>query len=173
MGTRGLAVTLSCFLSLGAEHTDRRAAIGLDLPKNLHVTDRLTDVVAAMLDGSPTFRAQCARLRELPRLRVRVTLEPRAHGRSGPCRAECVIKRYEYGFIDATVKVRSLQQVAELVAHELEHVLEFVEGIDYGAAARQQPQAVWVVADNRYETSRAIDAGRRVAAEMSRGRSAP
>jgi hypothetical protein len=30
-----------------------------------------------------------------------------------------------------------------------------------------------VVADNRYETSRAIDAGRRVAAEMSRGRSAP
>lgn len=80
--------------------------------------------------------------------------------------------RYEYGFIDAAVRLRLVGQAAELVAHEFEHVLEYVEGLNYRAAAQHQSGQVWMVSGGHFETTRAIAAGRRVATEMARSRSA-
>ena len=69
-----------------------------------------------------------------------------------------------------TVRLRVISQAAELIAHEFEHVLEYVEGLDHRDASRRDRGQVWMVADNRFETARAIDAGRRVAAEVARAR---
>lgn len=82
------------------------------------------------------------------------------------------MKRYQYGFIDATVRLRSLPQAEELIAHELEHVLEYIDGVNLREAWRRDPREVWLGADGRFETARAIDTGRRVAAELTRSRSA-
>jgi hypothetical protein len=155
------ALALACMLSLAPS-----------LPVNIRVDSALTGIVTDMLRRSPIFREQCARLQAVPHLRVTLTVDMRGIVYRTNSRADCEMKRYEYGFIDATVRLRSIAQAAELVAHELEHVLEYIDGVDHRAAGGGDPRAVGVRAHGRFETARAIDAGRRVAAELSKSRSA-
>jgi hypothetical protein len=54
--------------------------------------------------------------------------------------------------------------MTELLAHELEHVLEQVEGIDLDALAEEGEARR--LSDGSFETARAVQAGRRVAAEV-------
>jgi len=142
------------------------------LPPNIHVDSALTNIVDDMLLHSPIFRGQCARLQGVARVRVRLTVDLRGIGHRASGRAESELKRYQYGFIDATVRLRSIPQAEELIAHELEHVLEYVDGVNHREAWRRDPGEVWLSADGRFETARAIDTGRRVAAELTRSRSA-
>jgi hypothetical protein len=142
------------------------------LPPNIHVDSALTNIVDDMLLHSPIFRGQCARLQRVMRVRVRLTVDLRGIGHRTSGRAESELKRYQYGFVDATVRLRSIPQAEELIAHELEHVLEYIDGVNHREAWRRDPREVWLCADGRFETARAIDTGRRVAAELTRSRSA-
>jgi hypothetical protein len=142
------------------------------LPPNIHVDSALTNIVHDMLLHSPIFRGQCARLQRVTRVRIRLTVDLRGIGHRTSSRAESELKRYQYGFIDATVRLRSIPQAEELIAHELEHVLEYIDGVKHREAWRRDPREVWLGADGRFETARAIDTGRRVAAELTRSRSA-
>jgi hypothetical protein len=142
------------------------------IPGNISVDSALAGLVDDMLLHSPTFRAQCARLQGVTRLRIRLSIDGRGACERTGNRADSVITRYEYGFIDVTVRLRSLSHQAELIAHEFEHVLEYVEGVDHRAESRRNHREVWKVEESRFETTRAIDAGRRVAAEVARSRSA-
>ena len=56
---------------------------------------------------------------------------------------------------------------AELIAHELEHILEQLDGVDLQAQAGNG--VVWKAGDGAFETRRAIEAGRRVAREITTG----
>jgi hypothetical protein len=66
--------------------------------------------------------------------------------------------------------------IVELIAHEIEHVLERVEGINLLVEWRLGRSRVTLLSGGAFETGRAIDAGRRVAGEVHesarRGRAA-
>ncbi len=55
----------------------------------------------------------------------------------------------------------------ELVAHEIEHILEQLDGVDLKTQAGSG--AVWKSDDGAFETRRAIEAGKRVAREIRMG----
>jgi hypothetical protein len=67
------------------------------------------------------------------------------------------------GVIVARVRVRLGPDAIELIAHELEHVLERVEGVKYLMDVGSSKASV---SGGAFETPRAIDAGRRVAVQV-------
>ena len=154
-----------------ADHSDPSTSIAAHVPDNIIVDEPLTDVVAEMLRGSHTFRNQCRRLGMTRLLRVRVSTDLKTRW-SGPleCNATGTIRRYQYGRVDADVRLFTLVNAQGLIAHELEHVREYVEGINYLATSIQHPGRVWITLRGHYETARAIDAGEQVASEMSQHR---
>lgn len=130
------------------------------LPANLHATGHLQQVVERMWQQSSTFRRQCARLAHAS---VPVTLQMEiVENFRGVSRVE--FERGQPTRADVRINMTYLRDVAELIAHELEHLLEIVDGIDLerqverGAARRTGP--------HHYETQRAIEVGRRVAREV-------
>ena len=67
----------------------------------------------------------------------------------------------------ALVRVRRGRHIVEIIAHELEHVLERVDGINYLQESRVG-SAVRLLPGGAFETERAIAAGQRVAREVAR-----
>ena len=131
------------------------------LPPNISIGPDLHDVVAGMLHDSGTFRSQIRLLARMPHVLVRIRLEElpgsRAHRR-----AQTDLGRHEFGGITAFVHVWSRPDAIELIAHELEHVLEFAAGTNYRMLAQLQPASVWALYGGAFETARAVDAGLRV-----------
>ncbi|WP_157899702.1 hypothetical protein [Luteitalea pratensis] len=64
----------------------------------------------------------------------------------------------------AHVSVRRSRDAIELIAHELEHVLEHLEGVTFLDVKR--PGSGISLSGGAFETRRADDSGRRVAAEV-------
>jgi hypothetical protein len=115
----------------------------------------------SMLRRSDTFRRQCERIAATRVLRVRFELTP---FRSQIDRASTVVRRYEAGGIRADVTIRFAGNYVELIAHELEHVLEQVEGVDLWterSAGRAQ-----LIDTGAFETRRATAAGLQVWTEF-------
>ena len=63
------------------------------------------------------------------------------------------------------IELRAAARYVESMAHELEHVLEHLDGTDLPRLARQRVNGV-VRSGGQYETARAQWVGRRVAAEV-------
>lgn len=164
----GIVLAISCAqIVIGAESPSWA------VPMNVLVDPGLTDIVADMVQASPTFRDQCRRLDRVPRVRVRLLLDVAGTGSErSRCRAQCVMARYEFGHIDAAVRLWSVENAPELIAHELEHVLEYAEGTNYRMLSLQRATGVWVTRGGHFESARAIDVEERVAREMARNRPA-
>jgi hypothetical protein len=139
-----------------------------DVPANIRADPGLTHLLRVMMRQSGTFRDQVRRLRARPHVSVSIVLDeegpPPERSKS---RAECVISRYEYGRIVARVRVWSWQNLPELIAHELEHVIEYVEGTPFRLMAAHPNSRVWELSKGHFETGRAIAAGQHVARETS------
>ena len=131
------------------------------LPSNLIVPDVMQPLVTAMWRRSPTFRRQCARLAENPGVIVRVEMARR----TGHAVALAHVKRHAAG-IEAALEIewRRPDLYVEHLAHELEHVLEYVDGVDISRFERQGLDGVMKVA-GILETARARAVGRAVARE--------
>jgi hypothetical protein len=131
------------------------------LPPNLITPDALRPLVASMWRQSPTFRRQCARLAEHPDVVVRIELSVTMRH----ARARSALARQEGG-LNAAVQIamREPARYVERIAHELEHVLEHVDGADLPRLARQGLDGV-VNSGGLYETARAQTVGRMVARE--------
>jgi hypothetical protein len=69
------------------------------------------------------------------------------------------------GVTVAWVLVRLNAETVELIAHELEHVLEHLDGVNLVAKAGHHRSGV-LLAGEAYETERAIEVGQRVAREV-------
>ena len=139
-----------------------------DLPPNIIISSDLEDLVARMLTQSATFRRQCRLIAGQQRVRVRIMLEDDPSQRQDRrSRAECELAHYEFGGITAVVRLWSREDGIELIAHELEHVLEAAEGMNYRALALVWPSHVWPVDGSSFETSRAIQAGLKVKRDLS------
>ena len=154
-----LCWTLSLIVVTGASITLSADAPTAPWPCRLTVTGELRAAAELAWEHSPTFRDQC---RKLAATDAVVVVQPVA---SLGARAETRLRRTADGRIVAITRVRPTEDVVELIAHELEHVLEFGEGTKFLMEASRGSSRVKRSA-GAYETQRAIDVGRRVAREV-------
>jgi len=127
-------------------------------PSPVYVVPRLQRLVDGLLVRSPTFRSQWERLAREPRLYVRIRFDSSID--DNLYRARSVIRHTDDSIV-AFVDIHPFGDPTEMLAHELEHVIEQLEGLNLArlAAARR---GAWSTGHGVFETERAIRAGRRV-----------
>jgi hypothetical protein len=137
-------------------------------PANIVVQQELRPAIAQLWAGSPTFRAQCLKIGEQKRYRIAVVIEPGlALNRS--CRAQCVLRVYSSGFVTARVMVPSSRQVTELIPHELEHVIEHIDGVNLKRDLTRYGSGTYDAGGGLIETARAVRMGRQARDEVLAG----
>ena len=145
--------------------------VPIGFPTNIVVQAELRAAVARLWEGSATFRAQCLKIGEHKRYRVAVVVEPSLSFNRN-YRAQCVLRAYTSGFVSARVMVLPGRTVEELIPHELEHVVEHIEGINVKQAAGKHGTGVYDAGQGQIETIRAMEAGRRARREVEADRGA-
>ena len=116
--------------------------------------------ILAILSRSETFRRQCLRIAAARFLRIRLGVTAQA---AGDYRALTILVRYDAGSLRADVTLVFAENYVELLAHEFEHVLEQLDGVNLRAdAARGHAR---ILPDGAYETRRATEAGLQVLRE--------
>jgi hypothetical protein len=139
------------------------------IPTNVDVPRDLERILERIHNRSPAFRAQCERIGKAVSLHVRVRITPSIPSR---CRAFTIVQRRGTQ-IRADVHLPVSSHLAELVAHEFEHVIEQIEGLNLRKLARAKGSGVHELDRQVFETDRAQAAGRIVAAEASDHRRTP
>jgi hypothetical protein len=139
------------------------------LPANIELSRDLARVLLDLYQRSPTFKAQCERLARAEHLQVIVGIDVSLPSR---CRALTNIHRRGRE-IRADVHLPPGSALIELVAHEFEHLLEQVEGLDLRRFARMRGSGVREVHRELFETERAIRVGRLVQDEARGERGLP
>jgi hypothetical protein len=133
-------------------------------PCRLVVPQPLREIVDDAWRLSATFRRQC---RDLADARAVVVLTLRARF-SRAAQADTSMGIDAAGVVVATVSVPLDERTVELVAHEIEHVVERAAGIDLAGESRRRGSGVWRTFGG-FETHRSIEAARRVAREVREG----
>lgn len=137
------------------------------LPPNISMDKAAGVHVEEIIAVSPTLRRQFEVIRAAPvNVEIRVSPIPLPEFR----RAETSMGRYSLGRIKAQVTVPPGPDFIELLAHELEHVVEQIEGVDLAALVRTG--AATRTSRGTYETVRAYEAGRAAALELRAAESA-
>ena len=138
----------------------------LAMPANITVTPMYRALVDTMLRDSPTFRRQCVRLAGENSLTVVLVIG--SHVRRSDLRATTAMKRTEDGRLTALVEIPPLKDLEELIAHEFEHIIEQLDGVDLAAQAARPQTGVTQIGPRRsvFETVRATRMGLKVAAEL-------
>jgi hypothetical protein len=132
-------------------------------PSNLTVAAVFGPTVDRMLRLSPTFRRQCRRLSEATNVIVVIRLEELQ--RRPSFNARTTFAHYGHDeLIAVEVFLQLSANAAELIAHEIEHVIEQLDGVDL--EAQLGSGNVWKREDGAFETRRAIEVGRRVGREI-------
>lgn len=132
--------------------------------RNVTIEPVLREVVHGARWQSPTIDSQWRTIESTPRVHVAIVLardplEPRT-------RARTAIRRYSSGLLHAVVELPAGDDYVELIAHELEHVIEQIEGVDLKALAAAGVEAVQRPSGS-FETKRAQRAGVAAAAEAA------
>jgi len=150
---------------LPASHVDAEDS---SPPPNFIVATSFGPVVALMLRRSHTFRRQCQRIANAPS--VTITLQRAASPLPRRVRARTHIVRSDSGGLSAAIDVPALDDDVELIAHELEHIIEQLDEIDLITAAKRTNSGVMLSAQDQpvFETRRAIRIGLLVAREVRR-----
>jgi hypothetical protein len=139
-------------------------AVSTVLPDNLDGPGTVLALMREMWVRSPTFRRQCARLALAAN--GRITIEVRNQG-SFVFRAATFIESQSDGKWRATVAVFLYSDLVELIAHELEHIIEQLDGIDLMRLQQQGVSGVTSGHQEHFETVRAATTGKRVAREFA------
>jgi len=138
------------------------------LSSTIEVCPLYRSAVADMLRYSPTFQRQYSRLARTPYLHVEIA--PSLLGGKPAGSAITRIARHSAG-MEADVQLGPSGDPVLLIAHEFEHILEQLDGVDLASMATRVATGVYIVAGSEhFETERAIAAGRQVASEVRRGR---
>jgi hypothetical protein len=136
-------------------------------PTNIEAPPFIASLMRQMWVASPTFRRQCARIARAANGRIAIALR-KPH--SSEMRAASVIERRKAGVWVASVDVFIDRDLVEMIAHELEHVIEQIDGVDLPRLAQQGLAGVMTGSGEHYETARAVATGKRVAAEYATSR---
>lgn len=133
-------------------------------PRNLIAASPvLRHTVDTMWRWSPTFKAQCARLGATALLRVEIRFGGEWHRVNR--RAWSRLTRGAGGTmnVDILLELHAGADRVELIAHELEHVIEQLDEVELVASERH---GVRETGAGLFETSRAIYIGRKVWREV-------
>ena len=176
-----MASALACILAVallaGATHEvaqgiearagNERCAAPL---RNLQIENTLEPIVREMWHRSQTFRRQVRRLTHEPSLVVTIAIC--RVGCSSGARATTRLSR-ERGLLrqgQVQIKPGNVASLVELIAHELEHVLEQLDDVNLAQFSRGMgAAATHDEGDGRFETARARQVGQAVAAEYEAG----
>lgn len=131
------------------------------LPLNISA-GMLQQQMLVLLQRSETFREQCRRIAAAPYVRIRLGIGPMMEGGG---RAETVIRRYQHGAIVAFVTMRFAEDYFELIPHELEHVIEQMDGVRL--TEELVARRAWLAPSGNYETRRASTIGIKVRRELN------
>jgi len=157
-----------CALALRTEPAIPRAPHAIEcreLPANIHASGELRQEIGTLLERSQTLRQQCAEIASAPRVRVVIVL---TSGQiDAQTRARAVARRYASGLLTVVIQLPAGSgDFVELLAHELEHVRELIEGVNLPMLAQQGSRGVSRRgSDGAFETVRARAAGMAAAAE--------
>ena len=151
-------------------YSDDRAGSVADasIPSNVHAPEMYRSSLLAMLRVSPTLRRQFQRVADAAH--VTVSLRPMPPGPADSPRARTVVTRPAGGEWIAAVEIKPTGSLPELLAHEFEHIVEQLDGIDLETLASQANSGVTRCADGSFETTRAVRVGEMVAREVRDGR---
>ncbi len=142
------------------DQPERAPGVTRPWPCRIIVQPPLSQVVEGGWYASETFRRQCEALAERG-----AVAELRPGAETSAFAAQTRITLTEDGVVVGRVMVPLTTDTIEHIAHELEHVLERAEGMDFGRESRRKGSGVWQVPGS-FETQRAIDIGRQVAREV-------
>ena len=145
---------------------DARPAWSVTVPPNLKIPDIYQSYVRSMLRLSPTFRRQCLRITNA--LGLTVVLRQFLTRPPNRVRARTSFWTASDGRRYATVEIGALDDPVELIAHEIEHVIERLDGVDLRARAALPGTGVRLCdgGDGSFETIRATRAGLAAADEV-------
>lgn len=133
-------------------------------PCRIIVQRPLLQIVESAWDRSRTFRRLCGALAEKGAIAV---LQPGVETSQFAARTGLSVT--DDGIAVGRVMVPLNTETLQYIAHELEHLLEFAEGLDLSREAEREASRVWRTV-NGFETQRAIDTGLQVAREVAEGR---
>jgi len=148
-----LAVPCSAFCARQQDRQDGPQCCTAAIPTNVE-PGMLTAEMQALQRRSETFRAQCDRIGAESRVRVRLSV---VYSVEGGGRAQTRIRRYRSGALFADVEILFGENYRELLAHEFEHVIEQIDGVDLAQEAAAG--RAWEIASGTFETRRALLAG--------------
>jgi hypothetical protein len=134
------------------------AATVLSPAVNIQVDPLLRPLIAKLLEKSPTLRRQWEAIGAAAAVRVSVMSTPLLR-EALSARARTEVSRFALGGIRAVVELPAVVDITELLPHELEHVIEQIEGLNLPALARSGAAGVREISRGVFETSRARDAG--------------
>jgi hypothetical protein len=135
-----------------------------DIPPNLQVSVIYRQLVANTLGRSPTFRRQMLRIAAAAHLTVR--LQSSLSSSHPGFRATTEFFRDGKGNLTANIEIAGLSD-AGLIAHELEHVIEQLDGVDLAAKLSRPNSGVFASGNgDLFETTRARRIGLQVAKEV-------
>ncbi len=146
----------------------RPEAVGASIVSNrataaIIVDGKLQGLVDDLIARSTAFRRQWQRLSRQPRLTLRIELVHHRHVLDAHAATTVVVQ--PDGSQEATVAVPASTRLAELVAHEVEHVLERLDGVRVATQHSLGDGSVRK-ASGTFETARAVLVGQVVAAEF-------
>lgn len=138
----------------------------LALPENISVDAEFRLMLETMLARSPTFRRQCLRIANQQSLAVILRHTPARL--AGGVRAITEISRESERRIVARVTLHPFDSAVEMIAHEFEHIIEQLDGVDLREKARRDRSGVRSVygAGPAFETTRALRVGLSVVQEV-------
>ena len=152
--------------AVGADEQQCRRAF---IPSNVDLPRGFERTLLRLIERSPTFRSQCERIANADNLRVTVRIDTLI---PSYCRAFTIVHRRGLQ-IRADVHLPAGAHFVEFLAHEFEHVIEQIEGMNLRKLARAKGSGVHEIDREVFETVRAQAAGRVVAAEASHHRREP
>ena len=135
--------------------------------RQIRVEKSLGDIVGALCRDSLTFQRQSARIGTQSSLSVDVR---RALRRQGSARAWTRMNRGSFPTMRAEVEIVIGGDDAELIGHELEHVMEWLDGIHDGRRPNGERGVIPGRPGEILETARAVEVGRTVSRELAAAR---
>jgi hypothetical protein len=137
------------------------------LPPNIDASGAYQGTLKWMLRHSATFRQQCRRIANAA---VEIVIRPAARPLHGADARGDIVRRAD-GVLEATLDIARGRDAVQLIAHEIEHVIEQLDQIDLPARAAVADSGVRMGGgvERVFETTRAIHIGLKVAQEVRRG----
>jgi hypothetical protein len=139
-------------------------AVGTGLPVNVHYQASLRPVLDRMWQRSPTFRRQCARLSDAGDLVITlyVGLLPSRRRSHATAVTQIQMRRGRLARADVYLGLSDLEKH---IAHELEHIIERIDGVYVELMAARAIDGVERY-EGAFETVRAQRTGQTVAREV-------